>query len=260
MLLGGLLIVAPLLWVFFSALKRPDEILRLPIQVFPEDFTNLSNYKDLFIRHNFGQYFINSFIVAAIGIASSLVVALLASYAFAFHRFRGREALFVLVLALFMVPPEALVIPQYLMIAELGLVNTYLGLAFPDLFTVLGVYLLRQFMEGIPFSYVEAARMDGASELKILTRVITPMVTPAIAVFVIMKFLFSWNAFLWPLLVAQNQSMFTVTVGLVDFAGAEFNQWNLINAATIMSMLPMIILFVSLQRYLVRGVAMSGIK
>lgn len=260
MLLGGLLIVAPLLWVFFSAFKRPDEILRLPIQVFPEDFTNLSNYTDLFARHNFGQYFINSFIVAGIGIASSLVVALLASYAFAFHRFRGREALFVLVLALFMVPPEALVIPQYLMIAELGLVNTYLGLAFPDLFTVLGVYLLRQFMEGIPFSYVEAARMDGASELKILTRVITPMVTPAIAVFVIMKFLFSWNAFLWPLLVAQNQSMFTVTVGLVDFAGAEFNQWNLINAATIMSMLPTIILFVSLQRYLVRGVAMSGIK
>lgn len=258
--LGGVLTVFPLLWVAMSSLKRPDEILKVPVQLFPEDWTNFDNFIALFDQYNFGRYVTNSFIVSSLGIISSLVIAMLAAYAFSFHKFRFKEPMFVLVLALFMVPPEALAIPQYLMVSKVGLVNTYLGLAFPDLFTVLGVYLLRQFMEGIPYSYVEAARVDGAGELRILARIITPMVAPAIAVFVIIKFLFTWNVFLWPLLVAQDESMYTVTVGLVNFAGSEFNQWNLINAATVISMIPTIILFVTLQRYLVKGVAMSGMK
>lgn len=257
---GGILMVVPILWVALSSLKRPDEILSVPIKWLPDDFFNFTNYEEVFIKNDFGRYFTNSFIVTAISIAVSLVVALLASYAFAYFKFKWKEPIFLLVLALFMVPPEALVIPQYLMVAKLGLVNTYLGLAFPDLFTVLGVYLLRQFMEGIPFSYVEAARVDGARDLRILIRIIMPMVAPAMVVFIIIKFLFSWNAFLWPLLVAQTESMYTVTVGLVGFAGSTFIPWNLINAATIASMIPLIILFVTLQRYLVRGVALSGMK
>jgi len=226
----------------------------------PEDFFNVGNYVQLFAEHDFGRYMLNSFIVTAIGISTSLIIALLAGYAFAYFTFPFKEPIFLLVLALFMVPQEALVIPLYLMVSGAGLTNTYLGLAFPDLFTVLGVYLLRQFMEGIPFSYVEAARVDGASDLRILIRIITPMVAPAIAVFVIIKFLFTWNTFLWPMLVAQNESMYTVTVGLVNFAGSEFNQWNLINAATMISMLPTIILFITLQRYLVKGISLSGMK
>tara|TARA_R110000868_G_scaffold411750_1_gene708748 strand:+ start:50776 stop:51678 length:903 start_codon:yes stop_codon:yes gene_type:complete len=257
---GGLLMVVPLIWVALSALKRPDEILRVPVTWLPDDFFNYDNYVQLFAEHDFGRYIANSFIVTGIGILSSLVIALFAAYAFAYYEFRFKEPVFLLVLALFMVPQEALVIPMFLMISEAGLTNTYLGMAFPDLFTVLGVYLLRQFMEGIPYSYVEAARMDGASELRVLVRVIMPMVAPAIVVFVIIKFMFTWNTFLWPLLVAQDESMYTVTVGLVNFAGSEFNQWNLINAATMISMIPTIILFITLQRYLVKGVALSGMK
>lgn len=257
---GSLLMLVPLAWVALSSLKQPAEILRLPVQWLPDNFFNFDNYVQLFADHNFGRYMTNSFIVTGIGIGTSLVIALLAAYAFAYHNFRFKEPLFLLVLSLFMVPQEALVIPMYLMVSGAGLNNTYLGLAFPDLFTVLGLYLLRQFMEGIPYSYVEAARIDGAGEFRILTRIITPMVAPAIVVFVIIKFLFTWNTFLWPMLVAQEESMYTVTVGLVNFAGGEFNQWNLINAATIVSMLPLIVLFVTLQRYLVKGVAMSGMK
>jgi ABC-type glycerol-3-phosphate transport system permease component len=257
---GGLLMLVPLIWVALSSLKRPDEILSLPVKWMPEDFFNVGNYVQLFAEHDFGRYMLNSFIVTAIGISTSLIIALLAGYAFAYFTFPFKEPIFLLVLALFMVPQEALVIPLYLMVSGAGLTNTYLGLAFPDLFTVLGVYLLRQFMEGIPFSYVEAARVDGASDLRILIRIITPMVAPAIAVFVIIKFLFTWNTFLWPMLVAQNESMYTVTVGLVNFAGSEFNQWNLINAATMISMLPTIILFITLQRYLVKGISLSGMK
>jgi multiple sugar transport system permease protein len=257
---GGLLMIVPLVWVALSALKRPDEILQVPVTWLPEDFFNYNNYVQLFVQYDFGRYIANSFIVTGIGILTSLIIALLAAYAFAYYQFPYKELVFLLVLALFMVPQEALVIPMFLMISQAGLTNTYLGMAFPDLFTVLGVYLLRQFMEGIPYSYVEAARMDGASELRILTRVITPMVGPAIVVFIIIKFMFTWNSFLWPLLVAQDESMYTVTVGLVNFAGSEFNQWNLINAATMISMIPTIILFVTLQRYLVKGVALSGMK
>lgn len=257
---GGLVMLIPLVWVALSSLKRPDEILRLPVAWLPDNILHLDNYAQLFGDHNFGRYMINSFIVTGIGIGSSLVIALLAAFAFAFYNFKFKEPIFLLVLALFMVPPEAMAIPLFLMVSSVDLTNTYLGLAFPDLFTVLGVYLLRQFMQGIPFSYVEAARMDGSGELRILARIIVPMVAPAIAVFVIIKFMFSWNTFLWPLLVAQEESMFTVTVGLVNFAGSEFNQWNLINAATMISLLPIIVLFVALQRYLVKGVAMSGMK
>ncbi len=260
LILGGCLLLVPLVWVILSSLKRPDEILQLPVKWLPENFFNFSNYVQLFSQYNFGQYMANSFLVTGLGILTSLVIALFAAYAFAFYRFPFKEPIFLLVLALFMVPQEALVIPMFLMVSGAGLNNTYIGMAFPDLFTVLGVYLLRQFMEGIPFSYVEAARMDGASEFRILTRVITPMVAPAIVVFVIIKFMFTWNTFLWPMLIAQDERMYTVTVGLVNFAGSEFNQWNLINAATVISMIPTIILFVTLQRYLVRGVAMSGMK
>lgn len=258
--LGGIVMMLPLVWVALSSLKKPSEILEVPVRWLPDNFFNFDNYVELFAQYNFGQYIANSFIVTGIGIVTSLVIALLAAYAFAYYQFPFKEPIFLLVLALFMVPQEALVIPMFLMVSEAGLTNTYIGMALPDLFTVLGVYLLRQFMEGIPYSYVEAARVDGASELRILSRVITPMVAPAIVVFVIIKFMFTWNTFLWPLLVAQDEAMYTVTVGLVNFAGSEFNQWNLINAATMISMIPTIILFITLQRFLVKGVALSGMK
>ncbi|SDN88818.1 multiple sugar transport system permease protein/alpha-1,4-digalacturonate transport system permease protein [Cryobacterium flavum] len=260
LLLGSFVMLLPLAWVALSSLKAPDEILQLPVKWLPDNFFNFSNYVQLFAQYDFGRYIVNSFVVTGIGIVTSLVIALLGAYAFAYFTFPFKEPLFLVVLALFMVPQEALVIPMYLMISGAGLTNTYVGLAFPDLFTVLGLYLLRQFMEGIPYSYVEAARVDGASDLRILIRIITPMVAPAIVVFIIIKFMFTWNTFLWPMLVAQNESMYTVTVGLVNFAGGEFNQWNLINAATMISMIPTIILFITLQRYLVKGVAMSGMK
>lgn len=260
LIFGGIVLLVPLAWVALSSLKRPDEILQLPVKWLPENFFNFSNYVQLFAQYDFGRYIANSFLVTGIGIITSLVIALFAAYAFAYYQFPFKEPIFLLVLALFMVPQEALVIPMFLMVSGAGLNNTYIGMAFPDLFTVLGVYLLRQFMEGIPYSYVEAARMDGASEFRILTRVITPMVAPAIVVFIIIKFMFTWNTFLWPMLIAQDEKMYTVTVGLVNFAGSEFNQWNLINAATMISMIPTIILFITLQRYLVRGVAMSGMK
>jgi len=260
MLAFGLLMLVPLAWVFLTSFKTQPEIARLPITWLPESFFNFDNFKRLFEVQPFARYFLNSMIVAVISLLSSTVIAVLAGYAFAKIEFRGKEFLFISILAVFMVPQEAMVLPKYLMMTQLGWINTYLGVAFPDLFTAFGVYLFRQFMAGIPDTYIDAARIDGASELKILYCVVLPLVKPALASFIIIKFMFSWNQFLWPLVVAQEQEMFTVTVGLVYFAGQWFNEWNLITTATIFSMIPMLLIFILLQKYLVQGLVLSGTK
>jgi ABC-type glycerol-3-phosphate transport system permease component len=250
----------PLAWVLLTSFKTPPEVARLPITWLPDNPFHFDNYVKLFTEQPFGKYFRNSFIVAAISLTSSTAIAVLAGYAFAKIDFRFKEFCFVSILAVFMVPLETMVLPLYLMLVPLQLVNTYLGLALPDLFTAFGVFLMRQFMEDIPDAYIDAARIDGASELRILWSVVLPMVRPAVASFIIIKFMWSWNQFLWPLIVGQEQDMYTVTVGLVYFAGQWFNDWTLITTATVLSMVPMIAVFVVLQRHLVQGVMMSGLK
>jgi ABC-type glycerol-3-phosphate transport system permease component len=260
MMAFGLVMLVPLVWVFLTSLKTKPEIAKLPITWLPDSFFHVDNYVRLFEVQPFGQYFVNSMVVAIISLVSSTVIAVLAGYAFAKIELRFKEVLFIAILAVFMVPQEAMVLPKYLMMSQIGWVNTYMGLAFPDLFTAFGVYLFRQFMQGIPDTYIDAARIDGASELKILWFVVLPLVKPALASFIIIKFMFSWNQFLWPLVVGQDQGMFTVTVGLVYFSGQWFNEWNLITTATIFSMVPMLIIFVLLQKYLVQGLVLTGTK
>ncbi len=256
----GLLMLVPLIWVFMTSFKTQPEIAKLPITWMPESFFNFDNYARLFEVQPFGRYFVNSMLVATISLVSSTIIAVLAGYAFAKIEFRFKEFLFITILAVFMIPQEAMVLPKYLMMTQIGWVNTYAGLAFPDLFTAFGVYLFRQFMAGIPDTYIDAARLDGASELKVLLLVVLPLVKPALASFVIIKFMFSWNQFLWPLVIGQEQEMFTVTVGLVYFAGQWFNEWNLIATATIFSMIPMLLIFILLQKYLVQGLVLTGTK
>lgn len=257
---GGLVMFIPLAWVLLTSFKTPPEVTRLPITWLPDNPFYYQNYIELFQVQPFGRYFLNSMIVSVMGVFSSLVLATLAAYAFAKIDFMFKEFFFYLILAVFMVPQEAMVLPLYLMMVPVGLVNTYVGLAVPDLFTAFGVYLLRQFMEGIPDDYIDAARVDGASELRIVWQVVLPLVTPAMAAFVIIKFMWAWNQFLWPLIIGQQQEMFTVTVGLVYFAGQWFNDWNMITTATVFSMIPMIVIFILLQRYLVQGIVLSGVK
>jgi multiple sugar transport system permease protein len=259
-ILGGLIMFVPLAWVLLTSFKSPVEVSRLPITWLPDKLFHFDNYANLFRVQPFGRYFINSMAVALISLVSSTVIACMAAYAFAKIHFRFKEFLFILVLAVFMVPLEAVVLPMYLMVARAGLVDTYLGLALPDLFTAFGVYLLRQFMEGIPDDYVDAARIDGSSEWRILWTIMAPLVRPALASFFIIKFMWSWNQFLWPLVVGQSQRMFTVTVGLVNFSGVYYTDWTMITTATVFSMLPMILIFIFLQRFLVQGLVLAGLK
>ena len=260
MMLLGVIMLVPLIWVILTAFKTEPEISKLPITWLPDSFLNFDNFVQMFSEQPFGRYFLNSMTVAVISLISSTAIAVLAGYAFAKIEFKFKEFFFILILSVFMIPAEVMVLPKYLMMSQIGWVNSYLGLAFPDLFTAFGVYLFRQFMSGIPDTYIDAARIDGASEIRILWHVILPLVKPALAAFIIIKFMFSWNQFLWPLVIGQKQDMFTVTVGLVAFSGQWYNQWNLIAAATVLSIIPMLLIFVLLQKHLVQGLVMSGTK
>jgi ABC-type glycerol-3-phosphate transport system permease component len=259
-IVAGMIMFIPLAWVLLTSFKTPPEVTRLPITWLPDNPFHYENYVKLFEIQPFSRYFLNSIIVAFLSLTSSSLIAVLSGYAFAKIHFRFKEFFFIMILAVFMVPLETMVLPLYLMMVKVNLLDTYLGLALPDLFTAFGVYLMRQFMEDIPDDYIDAARIDGASEFKILWSIAVPMVRPALVSFIIIKFMWSWNQFLWPLIVGQDQSMFTVTVGLVYFAGQWFNDWNMITTATVLSMIPMIVIFVVLQRYLVQGLMMSGLK
>ena len=257
---GALCVAFPLLWMALTSLKTVPEIQRLPLQVRPDRWSNLDNYREVFQRQPFGRFLLNSALVASVSALSSAVVSSLAGYGFAKFRFRGRDVLFFAIVGILMVPFQSVVVPLYLWVSRLGLLDTYLGILAPDLVSVFGVFLMRQAIEVVPTEYVDAARIDGAGELRIFWRVIVPAVTPAIATLVIVKFMWTWNELFWPLVVVNSPTMKVVTLGLVSFTNMYFIEYNLVTAAAVVSVLPILVVFLAGQRWIVRGVVMTGLK
>jgi len=188
-----------------------------------------------------------------------IVSSVLAAYAFARLRFRGRERIFVVYLSTLMIPQEVLVVPMFILMQRLGWVNSYAALVLPWAFTAFGTFLLRQFFLSIPRELEEAAMVDGAGRIRILLRIIVPTAKPAIAVLSVFTFINYWNSFLWPLIIVNTTEMATVPLGLNMFRGQQGNQWHLMMAASMISMLPSIVMLLLLQRHLVRGIALSGL-
>jgi multiple sugar transport system permease protein len=257
---GALTIFFPFFWMMVTSLKTAPEIQRVPLQISPDDWLNLKNYREVFQKEPFGRYLLNSFIVASMAAVSSLVVSSLAGYGFAKFRFPGRDALFLAIIAIMMVPFQSVVVPLYQWVNRLGLLDTYLGIVAPDLVSVFGVFLMRQAIEVIPNDYMDAARIDGCSELGIFFRVILPSVKPAMATLLIIKFMWNWNEFFWPLVVINSPKMKVVTMGLMSFTNMYFIEYNLLTAAAVISVLPILLIFLFLQRWVVQGVVMSGLK
>jgi multiple sugar transport system permease protein len=215
----------------------------------------------------FFRFMLNSTFVAAVTVVTNLVFCSIAGYAFARLRFFGRGLLFGLLMATLMVPFQVTMIPEFLIVkwfgvhvwAQLGI--DHLGaLVVPNLATALGVFFLRQFFLTIPVELEEAARIDGASRLKVLFRIVLPLSLPALATLAVIQFLWTWNDFLWPLVTIYKESAFTLQLGLMSFQGSHVNDTNLLMAGNVMSMLPMLILFIAAQRYFVRGIATQGLK
>ncbi len=257
---GAIVVFFPFFWMAVTSLKTAPEIQRVPLQIAPDHWLNLANYVEVFNREPFLRYLLNSAIVASVSAVSSVVVSALAGFGFAKYQFPGRDAFFLAVVGILMVPFQSVVVPLYVWINDLGLLDTYAGIVAPDLVSVFGVFLMRQAIETIPNDYIDAARIDGCSELRIFWSVILPAVKPAMATLLIIKFMWSWNEFFWPMVVISSREMKVVTMGLMSFTNMYFIEYNLLTAAAVVSILPILLIFVTLQRWVVQAVVMSGLK
>jgi multiple sugar transport system permease protein len=260
-LIVSLLVVAgPFLWMLISSVKPEREIRRIPPTWWPEQFT-FEHYRELFTRLDFPQFFGNSVLVAVAVTIGNLLFCSALGYALAKLRFPGKRLLFALVLGMLMVPGMVLFVPQFVLVSNLGLTNTYAGLVLPFLAAPFGVFLMRQFLLSIPDELIEAARVDGAGEFRIFWRVVLPLCRPALATLGILTFLASWNNFLWPLVVATTEDKYTLPVALALYSiGQNRINFGLLVAGSVVVVLPIVIVFLILQRHFLRGIATTGLK
>ncbi|MEU8383272.1 carbohydrate ABC transporter permease [Streptosporangium sp. NPDC048865] len=256
---GLVLVVLPFVWTLLTSFKPETEIRRTPPDLLPAQWT-LGNYGELLEKMNIGQVFVNSAVVALATVAGNLLFCSMVGYAFAKLAFRGKNVLFALVLTQMALPAIVVMIPQFVLIAKLGLVNTFLGIILPGLVTPLGIFLMRQFIADIPDELIHAARVDGAREFRIFFRIVMPLCRPALATLGLITFLGSWNNFLWPAVVAQSEDKYTLPVALAIFNGYQGTQYGLLIAGSVVVVLPVLVLFVFLQRFFTQGIASTGLK
>lgn len=256
----GVVWIFPFLWMALGSVKTQREILASPPKLLPEHAT-LENFTQWFQELNFGSYFTNSLVVAVIIVLGNIVFCSMVGYALAKMKFAGKNIVFGAVMVTLMVPSVATFVPLFVIVSNLGLSNTYAALILPFLTQPIGVFLMRQFIAGIPDALMEAARIDGAGELRIFFQIILPQCGPAMATLAILTFLSSWNNFLWPLVAAQTDDMYTLPVALSLYStGQNATNYSVLLAGAVLIITPILLLFVFLQRYFIQGVAMTGIK
>ncbi|MCX6028382.1 MAG: carbohydrate ABC transporter permease [Chloroflexi bacterium] len=258
--LGAIFMVMPFIWMVVTAQKNLPEVSRVPVTWFPDNWLNWNNYRLLLTKWPALRWMLNSIIVSTVSITTSVFFAALAGYAFAKLRFRGREICFAIVLSVMMIPFEVTFLPLFVMLSRVGLVNTYAGIIFPDFMSVIGVFIMRQFMQSIPNDYIDAARIDGASEIQIVARVVAPLAGSAIVTVAVLKFIISWNAFLWPLVMATSKYMMTMPVGMQSVINQFIIEYGMLAAGATLMVLPPLILFLVAQRWVISGMVMSGLK
>lgn len=249
----------PLLWMLLTSFKSAEEILRVPPSILP-DRVNLDNYREALSRQPVFSFILNSFIISGISCGFSILITAMAGYGFSKFRFFGKEAMFFLILSFLIVPFQSIVVPLYKWVVKFGLMDTYAGIALPLLVSAFGVFLMRQGIDTIPDALIEAARIDGCGELKLFFSIVFPNVKAFIATQAIIKFLWSWNEFYWPMVITNKPHMKVVTNGIQAFTSMYYTEYNLIMAVAVMSILPMAIMFAIFQKGVVRAIAMSGMK
>lgn len=257
---GLFLMVVPFLWMVLSSVKPEGEVMSVPPTWWPETVTT-DNYEALFTRLDFPTYFLNSILVALAVTAGNVMFGSMLGYALAKLAFPGKRLVFGLVLFTLMIPGVVTFVPLFVLTTNLGLTNTLPGMFLPFLAAPFGVFLMRQFILGLPDELIHAARVDGAGELRIFFSVIMPLCGPAMATLGILTFLGSWNNFLWPLVVAQTEDKYTLPVALALYSvGQNATQYGLLLAGAVVVVIPVVAVFLALQRYIMQGIAMTGIK
>ncbi|MBD2663465.1 carbohydrate ABC transporter permease [Richelia sinica] len=250
----------PLLWLLSTALKSSTEnILQSPPQLIPVQPT-LQNFIQVWQALPFGQYLFNSILVAFLTVGLNLLFCSLAAYPLARMSFTGRNFIFLAIVSTIMIPFQIVMIPLYILVGQLGLRDSYLGMIFPSLASAFGIFLLRQAFLGVPKELEEAARLDGSSELGLWWHIMLPAIRPALITLAIFVFIGAWSDFLWPLIVIQNENLYTLPLGVAKLAGTFSLDWRLVAAGSIISIAPVLILFLFLQRYIVPTDTGSGVK
>ena len=259
LIVGSLATLFPLVWMLSASFMTSGEATTYPPHLIPHAAT-LNQYRQLFIRMNIGRAFLSSAIVALLVTSCSLVFNSMAGYAFAKLRFPGRDRLFGWLLLALIIPPPVGMLPLFLLLKKLHLVNTYWGVALPSLATVFGIFLIRQFMLAIPQELLEAARIDGASELRIYWSIVLPLARPIMATLATFMFMSSWNDFMWPLIVLSDQSRYTLPVAVANLVGEHVQDVELMMAGSVITVVPVLVLFVFLQRYYIAGLMVGSVK
>lgn len=257
--LAALVTVAPILWMVSLSLKPPGEVFTPTPTLLPR-FPTVENYVVGWRKSGFQQFFINSLIIAVSAVGLSILSNSLAGYALAKFRFSGRQLIFITFLSAIMIPDQVRMVPLYVLMRELHWVNTWQAVILPGVSRAFGVFLMKQYMETIPDELLEAARIDGASELRILWQVVMPLCLPAVATVVIFEFLFRWNDLLWPLVALKSTDMYTVQIGLAQLRFDPTIGGGPVMGMALVSSLPALLLFFALQRHFVRGIATSGLR
>ncbi len=258
---GCLATLLPFLWMFLGSFKSSSEIIRIPPSFFPENPT-LVNYQTIFNDPlvSIGRYYLNSIIVAVSVVVLTLFTSSLAGFIFAKYRFFGQNVVFSFILATMMIPFQVLMIPSYLILAKLGLIDSLWGLIVPAAVDAFGIFMMKQFIEGIPTELMDAGRIDGATEWGIYFRVILPQLGPALATLGILTFMFRWNNYLWPLVVITSNERRTLPIMLTWYSGMQYQSYDLTMAASVLVVVPVLIVYAAFQRWIVQGFALSGFK
>jgi len=255
----AVVMLVPMVWMLVTSLETLNETRHFPPVLLPHTLAP-GNYAQVLRQAPFARWFVNTLIVTVATVAGNLLLCAMAGYAFARIKFFGREVVFILVLATLMIPFQVVMIPTFIIVKHLGLINTLGGLIVPNLAQAFGIFLFRQFFRTLPVELEEAARIDGASRLGVLFKIVLPLSGPALATVAVITFLYTWNDFLWPLITIYSPNNMALQLGLTTFEGTHQTTTNLLMAANVMSLLPVLLLFFLAQRYFIRGIASTGLK
>lgn len=259
LILGAIIMIIPFGWMIIVAFTKPDITYQMTLSNVINSLS-LAHFRSLFTEYNILRYAANSIIVSVVSTAGQILICAMSGFVFARIDFKHKEKIFILYLATMMIPVQATVIPQYILINKMGLINTYAGLFLPGLFNAFGTFLMRQYFMGVPKALEEAACLDGAGYIRIFFQIMLPLAKTGLAVLAVTSFMGAWNDFLWPLLVASDDLHTTLPLFLSQLQGRWYVDWSVLMGATLISVLPILIVYLFAQRYFIEGVQNTGIK
>lgn len=261
MLVIGIIFLLPFIWMLSASFKPEADVFKYPVQWIPHNWNVVENYRAVWFGDPpFMLYYWNSIKVSVMTILISVITSAMAAYAFSKIHFRGRDTLFIIVLLTFMIPGQAVLVPQFIMYRSLGLFDTHIGLVLLESFSALGTFMLRQAFMSIHSEFIESAKIDGAGHLRIFAQIALPLVQPFIATYAILRFIWTWNDYQAPLIFLRSPELFTVQLGINRFADATGEYYSLIMAGTCSAILPLVIVFLLAQKHVIGGIALGGVK